>query len=148
MKNKFLWINAAAAVLSVLILGFLALPFVARVSGYGMFEYYEILGRGIDFTITWIYLAPLFAVILSALLLGFNTVAVLGNVGVIKNKKLLKIFRIVKLALAAILAFVLVLTLVFVLINKVKLAIGIILIMIFTFAILAGTIVDLVLKRK
>ena len=148
MKNKFLWINAGIAALCALIIGFLALEFVAGMTGYGFLQAFEVLRYIDDVTILFIYLAPLFILIFGILLLAAAAVNLLGELKVIKCAKLLKVFKIVKVALAGVIVFVALLTLIFTLVNEAALNVGFILIMVLALAGLAGAILDLVWKRK
>lgn len=113
MKNKSLISNICLSAASVLILVFLALPFVGNVAGYNYLQAIKYIG-GANIEIALIYIAPLFIMIASIVLLVFSILNILGNVNVIKSEKLLKASRIINLVAAiiltvfAVLAFVLI----------------------------------------
>ena len=148
MKNKYLITNICITALSVLIVAFLALPFVGNMSGYDAFNFLQYLGRMNDFVLAFIYVTPLLMLILGVVIVACSVVGILGNTNVIKSEKLLKVVRLVKLVAASVLAFVTFLTFIFIFVKEASPAFWYIINFIFSLAILAGSILELVWTRK
>ena len=117
MKNKSLIMSIVSAAAGLLGLVFLALPFVPGASGYNFFEMIKYVGE-MPFDYALLHLVPLFAFIVSLLLLGFGIVNILGATKVIKNEKFLKISKIIALVAASVFVLFALFALIWLLVKK------------------------------
>lgn len=131
----------AASVLSII---FLALPFVSEISGYDMFPALEIIGElfGADFAFGLVYIAPLFILIGSIVMLVFSVLALLGEVNVIKNEKLVKVSETINFIVSIVLCALAALVAILILVKGASLGAGLILILLLAVAALVATILD------
>lgn len=147
MKNKSLITNICLSVISVLVFVFLALPFIGKISGYDLLQTLEYLGH-MDAGVALVYIAPLFMIIASALVLVFSVLNILGDVKVIKNKTLLKVSRIVSLVATIILAVFALLAFIFILANEATPAYALIVCLVLGLVALACSILTSVWSKK
>lgn len=147
MKNKSLITNICLSVASVLVLVFLALPFISNATGYDFFQMLEYLSY-MDAGSAFVYISPLFMLIASVLVLVFSVLNILGDVNVIKNKTLLKISRIAALVSAIILAIFALVAFIMILAKEVSPAYGLIIVMILGLASVAASVLACVWNKK
>lgn len=147
MKNKSLITNICLSVVSVLVLVFLALPFLGQISGYDFLQLLQYLGQ-MDFGTALVYIAPLFMLIASIVLLIFSVLNLLGDLNVIKSEKLLKVSRIVSLVAAIVLAVFVLLAFILILAKEATPAYALIISLILGIAALAGSILICVWNKK
>ena len=147
MKTKSLIVNILLAVLCLMMIIFLALPMVGKMTGFDTFQtlsYLKYMGAGVAF----IYVAPLFIMLASIVLLVFSVLNILGDVKVLKCEKFLKVSRIVALVASVIVALFALLAVIFIVAEGASPAVGLILNLIFAFATVAGTSLVLVWGKK
>jgi len=147
MKNKSLITNICLTALSVLVVVFLALPYVDVLSGYDCFQGLQFLGH-VPVDIALIYIAPLFMMLAAVITLIFSVLGLLGDLNVIKSAKLLKAARVVNLVAAIILAVFTLLAFILAFVVGASPAVGLILNLVFAIAILVGVILNRVWNRK
>ena len=147
MKNKSLITNISLALLSVLVIAFLALPYVTPLSGYDCFEGLQFLGD-VPADIALIYIAPLFILLAAVVTLIFSVLGLLGDLNVVKSAKLLKAARVINLVAAIILAVFVLLGFILAFVVGAEPGVGLILNLVFALVILAGTVLNRVWNRK
>lgn len=152
MKNKSLVANIGLAILSVLLIAFLALPYItskySSISGYDCFETYQYMGGVNDAVIKFIYVLPLLMMILAVLVLVISVLNILGETKVIKSEKLVKVLNAVNLVIAIVLAVMMVAGLIMLIVKEASLGAGFILNLIFAVATVVGTALTFVWGRK
>lgn len=134
-------ILVAASVLSI---AFLALPILPGISGYDLFPALQIIGElfGADFAIGLVYIAPVLILIAALVLLVFSVLALLGEVNVIKNEKLVRVSARINFIVSIVLCAIAALTALLILIKGAGLGAGLILIVLLAVAALVATILD------
>ncbi len=147
MKNKSLVANICLAVLSVLVIAFLALPYVGVTSGYDTFEALRFL-NGIGGGVAFVYIAPLFMLLAGLVLLVFSVLNILGDLNVIKSEKFLKISRVMALVAAVVVALFALIALICICVEGAEPAAGLIINLILALTTVAGTSLVFVWGRK
>lgn len=147
MKNKSLISNICLISLSVLVLIFLALPLIGGISGYQMLEALGYIG-GAEFALVLVYIAPLFMLLASIVLLAFSIVNLLGTLNVIKSEKLLKISRIINLVAGIVLALFALVAFIIIFVEGGTPAYGLILNVIFAIAAIVFVSLELKWAKK
>lgn len=134
-------ILVAASVLSLI---FLALPFMPEASGFDFLQVLQIIGDafGADFLVAIYYLAPLLILIASVVLIVFSILALLGELNVIKNEKLLNVSAKINFIVSIVLCVVAAVAFVLALIKSIGIGVGLILILVIAVAALVSTILE------
>lgn len=148
MKNKSLITNICIALLSALVIGFLALPYVEGISGYNCFDFLPYLSEGVDFDVALVYIAPLFMLIASAITLIFSVLGLLGDLNVIKSEKLLKIARLVNMIAAIVLVVFTLLAFILIFVLGSTPAYGLIINLVLTIVVVVAAVLNFVWSRK
>lgn len=146
--KKTLITKIALIAASALSLIFLALAYVEGVSGYDLLSNISAAFQFGDFATILIYLAPLLILIASIILLVFSVLALLGELNVIKNEKLLKVSARINFIVSIVLCAVALVGFVVVLVKGFEISIGCILLLILAVAALVSTILEKKWSRK
>ena len=128
--KKTLITKIALVVASALSLVFLALAYVEGVSGYDLLSNVNAAFQFGDFATILIYLAPLFILIAAIVLFIFSILALLGELNVIKNEKLLKVSAKINFIVCIVLCAVALVGFVVALIKGYEVSVGSILLLI------------------
>ena len=151
MKNKKMFTNIALIGLSVLAIIFLALPYVGgaltSISGYNCFDALKFVGN-MEFKLAVVYITPLVVLIASLLILISSVLKSLADSKVIKCKSLPKVLKVINVIASIVFVISAIVAFICALILKVKLGVGIILILVIAILSIITSILNAKWSKK